>query len=176
MAVTSSLKTHLQAATETFIQQLQRFSAEVFNQKPDPESWSAAEVGEHVWSVNKNLCFVMQADGTTPDRAPDQKVPAFKEVLLDRTIKIEAPENVRPAGVLKEQQEVVAGLQKQLQLLLQVVEGKDLTELCEVYKHPRLGRMTRLEWTCFIACHMERHTQQLEEIYKKVTANTGAEV
>lgn len=175
MIVTSSVPANLQMATDKLIQQLQRFTNDTFNRKPDPESWSAAEVGEHIWSVNKNLCYVMQADGKMPDRAPDEKLKAFKEVLLNRSVKIEAPENVRPAGAVKDIQEITAGLQKQLQIMLQVLETKNLNELCEVYTHPRLGQMTRLEWGYFIAFHMERHCQQLEEIHSKVATNAGTQ-
>ena len=176
MILTSSLQTDLQAVSEKLIRQLQRFTPDTFHKKPDPESWSAAEVGEHILIVNKNLGFVMQAGGIIPDRAPDKKLSAFKEVLLNRTIKIEAPENVKPVGAIQEQQEIIVGLQKQLQVLLQAIEEKELSELCEAYPHPRLGRLTRLEWSYFIIYHTERHSQQLEDIYKKLVANADEQV
>jgi uncharacterized damage-inducible protein DinB len=174
MTTTNSLQSNLTAVTEKLIKQLQLFTPENFTQKPQEQAWSAAEVAEHLFITNKNISKVLRAEGASPNRASDQKVANFKEALLNRATKLEAPETVKPTGTIQSQQELIAGLKEQSQLLNQIVEEKDLNELCTVYPHPRLGRLTRLEWLYFIIYHMERHCQQLEEIRALIATNATA--
>lgn len=171
MVERASLLADVQAVHEKLIQLLQQFTPEAFVRRPNSESWSAAEVAEHLLIINKNLNYVMQADGSViPDRAPDKKLSGLKEALANRANKFEAPENVRPTGTVHDQQELIACLQKQLQVLKQIIQEKELKEQCEVYAHPRVGRLTRLEWSYFIVYHTQRHCQQLEDIYSQSKA------
>ena len=171
---TTTLQSALVTVTEKLVQQLQQFTPAAFVIKPNEQCWSAAEVAEHLLIVSKNVTRVLQADGAVPDRAPDAKLAVIQEALLDRATRREAPDNVRPTGSMQDQQELITGLQKQMQLLAQVVEEKEQNELCAIYPHPRLGRLTRLEWAYFIVYHTERHCKQMEDIRSQVLTNVGA--
>lgn len=170
MELDDSIQADLQAVTESLIQLLQSFNLDTFIKRPAEQSWSAAEVAEHLLIVNKNLAFVLKSDGAIPNRVPDKKLAVIKDALSDRTMKIVAPENVKPTGKIQNQQELISGLQHYMQVLNQLVGEKDLYELCTQYPHPRLGRLTCLEWYYFIIYHTERHCKQLAEIHNEVEA------
>jgi hypothetical protein len=171
MELVVSIQADLQAVTERLLQLLQQCASNDFAKKPNTQGWSFAEVAEHLLIINKNLAYVLKADGAAPDRAPDKKLPVIKEALSDRSTKLVAPENVRPTGTVHNQQELISGLQHYTQVLKQVITEKELNELCTQYPHPRLGRLTRLEWIYFIIYHMERHCLQLEEMVAKASTN-----
>ncbi|ANE52364.1 DinB family protein [Flavisolibacter tropicus] len=173
MDTIASIQKDLQAVTEKLIQLLQSFTPDAFTKRPAEQNWSAAEVAEHLLIVNKNLSYVLKLDGATPDRDPDKKLAVIKEALSDRTMKIVAPESVKPTGTVQNQQELVDGLQYCMQQISRVVGEKDLYELCEQYPHPRLGRLTRFEWLYFIIYHTERHCSQLADIYSEVEASAS---
>jgi hypothetical protein len=166
MELVASIQSDLQTVTNKLIQQLQSFTPDVFTRKANEQSWSAADVAEHLLIVNKNLSYVLKTEGAVPDRAPDKKLAIIKESLSDRNLKLVAPENVKPTGTVQNQQELISSLQHCMQVLQHIVQEKDLHELCTQYPHPRLGRLTRLEWFYFIIYHTDRHCHQLEIIQR----------
>jgi hypothetical protein len=168
MELVASIQSDLQTITNKLIQQLQSFTPDVFTKKVNEQSWSAADVAEHLLIVNKNLSYVLKTEGAVPDRAPDKKLTIIKESLSDRATKLAAPENVKPTGTAQNQQELISGLLHCMQVLQHIVQEKNLYELCTQYPHPRLGRLTRLEWFYFIIYHTDRHCHQLETIQRGV--------
>lgn len=176
MELVSSIQTELQSVTNKLIPLLQSFSPDAFSKKVDEQTWSAAEVAEHLLIVNRNLSYVLKSEGEMPERAYDKKLSVIKEALSNRATKIVAPETVKPTGTVQDQQELINGLQHYMQVLHQIAEEKELQELCTQYPHPRLGRLTRLEWLYFIIYHTERHCQQLEIIKSELVANVEGQV
>ena len=168
MTTASALQAELIELTNNMIAQVKDFPAVSFTQVPASGGWSAAELAEHVFIVTRNINSVLQSEGSVPERAPDKKLPVIIAALADRSTKRVAPENVKPTGKLKGRAELADALQQQLQLLVKIAGEKELMELCTVYPHPSLGRLTRLEWIHFIIHHTQRHLLQLEEIKHEV--------
>lgn len=162
--------TELITETETAFKDLNSLLAgvdeEYFNAKPYPDSWSPAQVGDHLY---KSYAVIETLQGKTSppgDRPIDEKVPGIRAMFLDFDTKMEAPEFILPSDKSLDQKELTAHLQTKTTNILQFVKENDLSLICLDFELPGAGPLTRLEWLNFISVHTQRHNNQLRKIIK----------
>ena len=135
-----------------------------YNQAAD--RWSVADIVEHL-AVREDILKVVFAklpDGPPP--AADRNAARFDTELLakvtDRSTKVEAPPNARPAarwtpeGALEH---FVASRAKTAELLRTTPALRAHT-----FPHPVFGPLDGYDWILAVAAHTARHTEQILEV------------
>jgi hypothetical protein len=130
--------------------------------------WGAAEVVEHLalteWAVVE---FVRGTLLTWPRHDPAITLPTDHEVLraaTDRSLRLDAPERLRPVGQGARPAALCAGLEvaRETAIALAVTHGEALRT--RTAPHPHLGQLDGAQWLLFLAGHAERHAAQLREL------------
>ncbi|GAB3662207.1 hypothetical protein GCM10028791_37130 [Echinicola sediminis] len=136
------------------------------NQCPFHGSWSAGQVGDHLY---KSYGVVYALGGTIQKtkRIPDSKVWDIKNTFLDFSIKMESPVHISPETGSIKKEVLIQGLEERISKFL-TFQNKDLTEECLDFIIPEFGSFTRLEWIWFTIFHSYRHIYQLERIITKI--------
>ena len=145
-------------------------SAELWQERPTLQSWSAGELIGHLMSVERTV--IGNADRYT--QKPPKHFPALKRwhlplLLVEaRVIRRKSPIPLDPE-LLGEKEEMLAKLREVRERTLAFLEetrGRDLS----VYRwpHPFLGCLNAYEWMVMIAAHEIRHTKQMKEIAGKL--------
>src|SRR5882724_2284058 len=78
--------------TSEFLQLATSFSEEELNMVPYKNSWTGAQIVEHVTRSNITIIQSMQIDGNKSTRELDERVPELKETFLDFNIKLNSPD------------------------------------------------------------------------------------
>lgn len=165
--VNTSVRTKLKQALASVAEQQA-------NVRPDGESWSIAEVAEHVSIVGNGMYRICakllskaEAAGQSSDGATD--LTTFGARIGEiAEIKLEAPELVRPTGT-KSIEESLSSLdetENSFRELKPIFEKFD-TDLAK-FPHPYLGDMTAVEWLAMYGLHEGRHLRQIKNILKKL--------
>ena len=156
------LLSEINSSTSQLIETLLKVNEEDFNKKNSPESWSVADVAEHLLILETNVNFAMQKTHAT-ERPANLKIEAMKLGLADMERKFMAPDFVKPTWQLKQKNVLITELKKQRDILNQIILTKELAETSD-FKHPVIGSMTILEWVHFNIFHTQRHIKQIKTI------------
>lgn len=163
------LKTELSAdlrnAFAAFVQQLASFNNHELNTQPSFGGWTAGQVADHIIKATKGLPDEHTA---VAERSFDQHVDNLKKLFLDFSTKMNAPDFVHPSEGPFDSSKQLAEFQSNLHEHLDVIESKDLEEICLDFEVPFMGHLTRYEWFQFFVVHVLRHTNQLKNIYEDV--------
>ncbi len=146
---------------------LESVSEQKLNTVPFPNSWSIAQVVNHITKAN-NYSFLL-AEGSKPNRPFDERLPELKETLLDFTLKMDSPEFILPGDRIYTKQESIEGIQSAFNQLSNHIKSTDLS--LQIDTNSPLGIVTKWEIANFIVYHSIRHLHQLENIinYEKIT-------
>jgi hypothetical protein len=146
------------------------------NVKPSPESYSAAEVVNHLAITDRRVTALLTkvtgeagANGAPPDTDPSPILPTIDvRRVLDRTAKIRNPRADPPADCnVKDGLTALDAARQDLKALMQ---KKGLPSLGGVTApHPAFGPMTGYEWIAFMAAHTRRHADQIREIASTIS-------
>ena len=150
--------------------------------RPSPESWSVAEVLEHLALVERRLTQLFttwmaeaRAQGLGAESESTPLVPTLDwATVLDRRRKITASEAVRPRGDLNAP--AAWGVLEEAQRALRtvVLEGDGLALGEVVRPHPVLGPLNLYQWVAFVGAHEARHAAQIREIGALLTEGARA--
>jgi len=135
---------------------------ENFNRTPGENSWSQAQVAEHILLLEIQVNQALRKAVAT-QRPVDLKVEPLKKGMASFERKYTAPDFILPTASHKIKIQLADALRKQRDILKHIIETTDLTET-PTYKHPQIGDMTRLEWIYFTISHSDRHVQQMKNI------------
>ena len=156
------LKQALAIEFDTFIQRFSSFDESKINHKPQPTSWTPAQVAVHI---------ILATDGvpdhvTKPlDREVDALLPAIRPWWEDLNQKFNAPEPLKPDDKPHSKIELIRKLQRVREKDLNLIEQADLTLICLDIELPTVGYLTRYEWLWFIQMHLRRHSFQLANMH-----------
>ena len=146
------------------------------DRRNDPETWSAAEVLEHLHRVESGITWLLRR---SVERAKVSGLDRETELgsmlgsldalrLQDRSRRINAPELVMPRGELTAAQGVAALMESRQGLvsLLQEADGLALGQITQA--HPLLGPLNMYQWVLFVGQHEARHASQLQDIARQL--------
>lgn len=136
--------------------------------KPGPDRWSVGEVSEHILFFDGFLLGLVDrivAGPANPDWATQTqgKAEQMMSAVLNRTVKVQAPEPAIPKGnltradFLKQFPEVRA---KTIKFVME--NNQPIKE--HTFNHPVLGPMNGYHWLLLIPLHNMRHNLQIEEV------------
>ncbi len=126
-----------------------------FAERPDPESWSAAEVYTHILRMNEAGACAIEGildRGTLPPR-------------IDDTIAAETS-----AGLLTPEDYWHAYQERRERLLARVLAARGDERLDVAIHHPTFGGFSWREWLLFMRVHDLDHLRQLQAIAARFAA------
>jgi len=134
-------------------------------QRPQPESWSALECVEHLTltetALLQRLKDARPSGSSHEDRAREAK---FKDLALNRSRRIEAPERVVPKGCAKSIAEALEEFNTTRRETVRFVEEFPGDLRWWLTTHPLITRPVNCyEMLLLMAMHPKRHARQIEE-------------
>ena len=150
-------------AGSQFLQTASSFTEDEINAVAYKDCWTAAQVAEHVTRSNEFIAQALAADGSVTDRNADMRAGELKKMFLDFTVKMVSPDMILPTRFFYEKEEVVDNLKRSIMKLRQLAKTVNLSEAID---DPIFGNITKLELLYFVMYHTQRHTHQLENIFK----------
>lgn len=157
------IKTKLEQKFGELITSLSLLDQEQLNMVPINESWTAAQVGEHLLK-SYGILEVFSGNTMPTERPIDEKVEELKSVFLNFDIKLESPEFILPSEGIIDKNTLLNGLREQTKAILDSIRERDLSRTCLDFEFPYQGHLTGLEWVHFLYYHTQRHLNQLENI------------
>jgi hypothetical protein len=159
----------LDASAKSFAASIASVTTEQWLFKPGSESWSVAEIAEHI-TLSEDLLFSI-AQKTLSNPADSQKAKALEardqmilERIADRSSKSEAPEVIRPTGRFSTKKQVTDAFLAARANTIAYLQTTDDPLKNHVGFHPFVGEMTAYQWFVFIAGHTDRHVGQLLDV------------
>lgn len=146
------------------------YSEEEINTVPAEDSWTAAQVVDHVTKSNKGVASGLEMTGKTAERNLTEREPELKDVFLNFTIKLKSPEFILPAKSFYEKEFLVADLKRSIGRLENLRNKVNLSKMIIL---PGLGEITKLEILYFVLYHTQRHIHQLENILKTLKSKNN---
>lgn len=147
---------------------LSSFSQEEINIVPFEESWTGGQTVQHIILACSGFpkLFAGKTEKTT--RESDENITKLDAIFLDFNTKYESPENIKPAKIDYDKNNLLASIKKIQTDLFEAAETYDLTLTCLGFQMPGFENFTIYEWIHFAIIHTKRHTHQLETIYEHI--------
>jgi len=156
-----TLLTEISTTFRAWNDALSAFSQGQFNRAPFEGSWTPGQVAEHIL---KSVSGLPDRRTECTQRPYDEKVAVIAGIFLNFSIKMQAPDFVRPGNLAQDKMEVLEVFRRKRVRLEHTVGSVDLTVTCLDMEFPTLGTLTRYEWIKFFLFHIPRHTWQLQRI------------
>jgi uncharacterized damage-inducible protein DinB len=163
---------------EVLFEAVRLIPASLRDQRGDPDTWSVAEVLEHLHRVEKSIARLLahlrdqaKAAGLEPESEGGSVLESLDQLqLLDRGVRLNAPEPVMPRGRLTAAQGMAA-LAESRQALISALRDVDGLALGRVtYAHPLMGSLNLYQWVLFVGQHEARHAAQIQDIARRVSS------
>jgi hypothetical protein len=167
-------RTALRAAVESVPPELR-------NQQPGADRWSVAQVLQHLLIIEKRIGLGMTkwvADARNGGIGAETETTSVMnsiplELIIDRSQRRTSPEEVRPSGDI-EAASAWTALEKSRETLRAAFLAGDGLALGKIIQpHPVLGPINLYQWMLFVGSHEMRHTAQVIEIAKDLSADSS---
>lgn len=154
---------------------------ELRDQQPGADRWSVAQVLQHLLIIEKRIGLGMTkwvTDAATAGIGTETETSSVMnslplQLITDRSQRRNAPEEVRPAGDI-DADSAWAALEKSRDTLRAAFVAGDGLALSKIIQpHPVLGPINLYQWMLFVGSHEMRHTAQIVEIAKDLSAGSG---
>ena len=155
----------LEDTASQLIEKLQKFNDVKFNIIPFVDSWTAAQVADHLTRSNNSIIKALLLDGTNINRNPGERVEELKAVFLNFNAKLKSPDFILPTKDIYEREVVIQNLEWSLEKILEVSRETDLSEMIN---HRAFGDITKFEILYFVHYHTRRHIHQLDQIFEAI--------
>ena len=137
--------------------------------------WSIHECLEHIVITEIAVYrIVLQTTQTGSTSADTERIGKEKMVRLmhDRSIKTEAPEDVKPVGRFNSVKELTDKFRSNRERIIGLLNNDGIVFDHQIIVHPMLGEMTKKDWLHFLVHHSESHCKQIEEIKSFIQMQT----
>ncbi len=155
---------------DRLIQICRELTAEQATAKLGAETWSIAEVVEHLAVSERGSMIGVKRTLSQPEASADLlQETSDKSVLIQTRIttvarKVAAPDFLIPTGRFPQWPGAHLAFEQARSNTLEMEAAADAKFDSRVMPHPVLGSLTLRQWFHFTAAHTERHTRQIEEI------------
>jgi hypothetical protein len=156
---------HLSVTRGFLLESVGRLSPAQWDFKPADDSWSIAEIMEHVVLIETTIHGIIENMSDVPAAAPEGKRSEMDEFILNeipkRSRKGKSPEHAYPTGRWSGPEALehfVKGREQSTQLLV----SRRLRE--HAFPHPIFGAWDGYQWLLAAASHGARHTEQMREV------------
>jgi hypothetical protein len=137
----------------------------------DNESWSVAEIVEHLVTVEggvvkltAKLLTKAEADGIKSDGRLDPPVSFVEQAKSIENRKLQAPERIHPQGA-QSIDDSLTKLDENRRLLNELRPRIEMTDSSNTaFPHPFFGNINLYQWLVMIGMHEARHLKQIEGI------------
>jgi hypothetical protein len=169
----TAIRALLTADRATLRAAFDQIPAGLHGRRPAPDRWSAAEILEHLATIETRIVMMLGAlIPTAPDRTGSASRPALDgtvAAIKDRTNRIVAPEALQPTGTIPPDASWAA-LERSRISLFALLDGAEHRDLSQVSRpHPVLGPLDGYQWIAAVGSHEVRHAAQLVEIADVLT-------
>ena len=168
----TNIREQLADANQKFGELFSSVSEEQLNTIPFRDSWTPAQVAQHVFKSEAGMLQALHASAHEADRDAYAGVPNIKRIFLDFTTKLNSPEMVVPEQKEYNKKELLQKLTDVAAMLTNAIPGVNQKEL--VTGLPT-GDITKGEIIHFLLYHTRRHTYQLEHVMETLRDKTKAE-
>jgi hypothetical protein len=151
----------LQDASVDLFQLIASCNQEQINTVPFENSWTPAQVAEHITRSNKAIAQALGMAGKATKRNPIEGAQKLKAMFLDFTVKLQSPEFILPTQDYYQKETLMEELKKSTQNLNELASKVNLSE--EINLHP-FGEITKIELLHFVLYHTKRHIHQVKNI------------
>ena len=146
---------------QKLLQLLSLLSDEQLNTVPFEDSWTAGQVGDHLYK-SYDVIGILRGNTEPTERPAGQKLDGIRKMLLDFTTKLDAPPETLPTHDPIHTQALLAALPERIAQQREVLLHDDLSPVCLDFAIPGAGHFTRLEWLGYNTLHTQRHIYQLK--------------
>jgi uncharacterized damage-inducible protein DinB len=165
MNTSAELYQEFEAATNAFLDIVAALSQEEINAVPFAGSWTVAQVTEHLCKSDNAMIQALNGPVQPANRPPDKMVNKLREIFLDFSTKLPAPEFIIPEAGTHDKDDLLNFFKAGREQIGKAIKTLDLTATCHM---PIFGEPTRLELIAFIIFHTQRHTNQVKHISEKL--------
>lgn len=157
------------------VARVEPLDGEAQNFRADDAAWTVAEIVEHLATLERRLSqlaamMVGKVESVAAAAGGAGGSTQFKPFSLDeqveqlRTVKLEAPEQVRPRGGVAVADSLARLRESRaaFESLRERIERADLS--AATYPHPVCGPLNLYQWLAFIGIHEQRHLNQIERL------------
>jgi hypothetical protein len=156
----------LEKTTSDLFQLLDRFDQQNINRIPFEDSWTAAQLADHITRSNLSITKALLLSGVAINRDKGARIKELKEIFLDFKTKMKSPEFIQPTKNSYEKITVLNYLKQSFQKMLEVGRRTDMSVMIN---HPAFGDITKFEILHFVLYHTQRHIYQLEKIFQAIS-------
>jgi hypothetical protein len=146
-----------------------KFSEAELNTVPYQGSWTAGQTTQHILKACSGYAALFLGKTEKTNRKPDLYIKDIEDLFLNFNIKMNSPDYLLPEITDYNKNEQTLELLNKESDLLTLAEIHDLTLTCLDFQVPGFEKFTILEWISFALIHTQRHTHQLNTIYKMLT-------
>lgn len=158
----------LDEALDNTVALLESFSEEEMNKVPFEGSWTAAQVGRHIFKSLEGTDELFSAPAKPANRPSDQQAGQFKELMANMENKMQSPEFIVPEDKEYNKQELIQSLKSVKATAINASNNNDLETVPPLQEGHPLKGTTKLELVYFMAYHTQRHNRQIEKIRSTV--------
>lgn len=141
-----------------------KFTAAEANKSITPESWTAAQVAEHIIKSQSNFPDLLKGHSSATERDPEEKREKIRKMFLDFSTKMRSPDFILPAEEDHDKVLVLDQIKGKETEISAALKSADLTRTYTDFELPGFGPFTGYEWGWFIIYHTQRHIHQLKNI------------
>lgn len=148
--------------TSGFLKTISSFDEEEINKIPFVNSWTVAQVAEHVMLSNRGMARSLNEEGRKGIRNIEEGVAGLKSIFLNFEKKLQSPKFILPTSKKYDKEILIAEVEDSFEKLKSLSAKIDVAE---IICHPIFGEISKFEILYFVVYHTHRHNHQLENIF-----------
>ena len=172
--MTNDILNELNITRANLLDTVMAFPDKDFNKSSSPDTWSAAQVSDHIYKFVSGALEQLQTPVIPTTRHPHEKEETLRNIFLDFSVKFESPEFVLPGKTPLTKTEIYQKLEATFDSIGEVIKNEDITPTTTGFELPGLGPFTRAEWIWFVIYHTQRHTRQIKNLQKDIATNRNS--
>jgi len=167
----ADLIAELDEGSEMLLNAIDGLTPEQWVYQENPDRWSIEGVAEHIIKAEDNLRSILEDSVLSaepmmemPDSTEEADM-AVRNMMLDRSKKYKTSPDLEPTGMYATPDEAKAAFEASRAKTIEFLEttNKNLREYSRALAEG-MSAMDGAEWVIFMANHVKRHVQQIEEV------------